>query len=79
MLAEDPCHDVDNSLLEELDRDVTAWGPACHAYWAIWGIVQAKEDIEAEEDEPEFDYIGYATGRMSAFRLEVKRLGLVTH
>ena len=78
MLAEDSCHDLD-SLLDDLDRDVTAWGPACHACWAIWGIVQAKEDIEAEVDEPEFDYIAYATGRMTDFRLEVRRLGLVAH
>jgi len=87
MLAEDPCCDNDgdningafSNLMDELDRDVQAWGAASHAGWAIWGIVQAKEDIEAGVDGPEFDYIGYATGRMAAFRLDLKKLGLVTH
>ena len=65
--------------MEELDRDVEAWGPASHAGWAIWGIVQAKEDIEGEVDEPEFDYVNYARGRMTAFRLDLKKLGVVTH
>lgn len=65
--------------MEELDRDVEAWGPASHAGWAIWGIVQAKEDIEGEVDEPEFDYVSYARGRMTAFRLDLKRLGVVNH
>ena len=70
MLAEDPL--VDNttlsSMVTELDRDVLIWGAASHAGWAIWGIVQAREDLEAAVSDPEFDYIGYAKGRMAAFR-----------
>jgi choline kinase len=68
-----------SDLIEELDRDVEAWGPASHAGWAVWGIVQAKEDIEAKVDEPEFDYIAYARGRMVAFRSDLKKLGIITH
>jgi choline kinase len=88
ILAEDPCRDNNDydkiggafsNLMEELDRDVEAWGPASHAGWAIWGIVQAKEDIEGKVVEPEFDYAGYARGRMTAFRSELKRLGLINH
>jgi choline kinase len=44
--------------------------------WAVWGIVQAKEDMEGKEDEPEFDYIGYARCRMEGFRRETKALGI---
>ena len=70
MLAEDPL--VETAALEAevaaLDRDVRVWGAASHAGWAIWGVVQAREDLEAGVDVPEFHYIGYARGRMAAFR-----------
>jgi len=63
--------DILEGELEKLDRQVKAWSPASHAMWAVWGIVQAKEDIEGKEGEPEFDYIGYARCRMKGFRREV--------
>lgn len=44
--------------------------------WAIWGLVQAREDVEGGVEEPEFDYIAYAQCRMEAFRRELKGLGL---
>lgn len=44
--------------------------------WAVWGIVQAREDLEASVEEPEFDYIQYAKSRMEGFRRELKALGL---
>jgi choline kinase len=44
--------------------------------WAIWGLVQAREDMEGEVEFPEFDYVGYAQCRMAAFRAELKSLGL---
>ncbi len=28
--------------------------------WAVWGIVQAREDVEGHVVEPEFDYLGYS-------------------
>ncbi|KAJ7770796.1 choline kinase cytoplasm [Mycena maculata] len=63
-------------LLPDLDKQVNAWSPASHAMWAIWGIVQAREDLENGVEEPEFDYIGYAQCRLTAFRRELKELGL---
>ncbi|KAJ7462733.1 choline kinase, cytoplasm [Mycena galericulata] len=63
-------------LVPDLDKQVKAWSPASHAMWAIWGLVQAREDLEGEVEEPEFDYIGYAQCRLAAFRRELKGLGL---
>lgn len=78
LLGEDP---VDSSEIEELlaalDYQVRIWSPASHGMWAIWGIVQAQEDIENNVTEPEFDYIGYAKGRMEAFRREILELGVI--
>jgi len=74
----------DISLLEE---QVTRWSPASHAMWAVWGIVQAREEVERaksavrldEEDEEVpaggFDYLLYAKGRFEAFRQGAKALG----
>ncbi|KAL8291672.1 hypothetical protein RQP46_001930 [Phenoliferia psychrophenolica] len=28
-----------------LEREVQVWEPSSHAMWAVWGIVQAKEDL----------------------------------
>ena len=60
-----------------LEDQVRAWSPASHAMWAIWGIVQARDDIEAAVEEPEFDYIGYARCRMEGFRRELRALGIL--
>lgn len=68
--------DIPEKELEKLDRQVRAWSPASHAMWAVWGIVQAKEDMEGKEGEPEFDYIGYARCRMKGFRQEISSLGI---
>ncbi|KAJ6604295.1 choline kinase, cytoplasm [Mycena vulgaris] len=63
-------------LMPDLDKQVKAWSPASHAMWAIWGLVQAREDVEGGVEEPEFDYLGYAQCRMAAFRKELEGLGL---
>lgn len=78
MLAEDPVSDsvTIDEMAKDLDRDVGIWGAASHAGWAIWGMVQAREDIEAGVTEPEFDYIGYALGRMASFRRDLESLGI---
>lgn len=78
MLADDPLLDDAKleAMIEDLDRDVLIWSAASHANWAIWGIVQAREDVEAAVTEPEFDYIGYAKGRMAAFRKDILALGI---
>lgn len=53
--------------------------------WAIWSIVQARDDLEQAatakandtiQDEPEFNYLGYALCRMEGFRRELVGLGL---
>jgi choline kinase len=49
-----------------LDFQVRAWSPASHAMWGIWGIIQAREELETGEDA-EFDYLKYAEGRLTAF------------
>ncbi|KAJ7596685.1 choline kinase, cytoplasm [Mycena floridula] len=63
-------------FFKKFDDQIRFWSPASHAMWAIWGIVQAREDIENDVQEPEFDYIGYARCRMAGFRREIKALGL---
>lgn len=32
---------------DRLDREVQLWSPATHAVWGLWGIVFAREDVEA--------------------------------
>jgi choline kinase len=62
--------------IKHLDEQVRFWSPSSHGMWAIWGLVQAREDVEANVTEPEFDYISYSRCRMAAFRREIKALGL---
>ncbi|KAG6866842.1 hypothetical protein C0991_008778 [Blastosporella zonata] len=62
--------------LRKLDEQVRYWSPASHGMWAIWGIVQAKEDMEGSVAEPEFDYLSYSICRMAAFRREIRALGI---
>ncbi|KAF8922282.1 kinase-like protein [Mucidula mucida] len=59
-----------------LDDQVHFWSPASHAMWAIWGVVQAREDLENGFAEPEFDYLGYSQCRMAGFRREIQALGV---
>ncbi|EIW80037.1 kinase-like protein [Coniophora puteana RWD-64-598 SS2] len=62
--------------LATLERQVRIWSAASHGMWAIWGIVQARDDLARGETQPEFDYIGYAQCRMQSFRREVEALGI---
>jgi len=55
-----------------LEHQVRMWSPASHAMWALWGLVQAREALEAKEGEPEFDYVAYARCRMNSFRRELR-------
>jgi len=59
-----------------LDSQVRAWSPASHLVWGLWGIVQAREELEANEGEPEFDFLGYAQCRLDGFRREIQALGV---
>lgn len=78
MLAEDPITDGDElaNLIKDLEWDVRVWNAASHAGWAIWGIVQAREDLESNIADAEFDYIQYAKGRMASFRQNIQTLGI---
>jgi len=67
----------DQALSDRMDQQVRYWGPASHALWAIWGIVQAREDAEGSIEQPEFDYIGYARCRMAAFKGSLHSLGIL--
>ena len=64
--------------LAKLERQVRLWSPASHGMWAIWGIVQAKDDVAKDRTgtEAEFDYIGYAKCRMENFFREIATLGV---
>ncbi|PFH49199.1 hypothetical protein AMATHDRAFT_63568, partial [Amanita thiersii Skay4041] len=42
------------TLLDKLDKQVRYWSPASHAMWAIWGVIQAREDVEGGVKHPEF-------------------------
>ncbi|KAI6159604.1 choline kinase cytoplasm [Pisolithus thermaeus] len=70
------CGVVSEANLAQLERQVRIWSPASHAVWAVWGIVQAKDNLERGIGEGEFDYIGYAKCRMEAFFRELDELGV---
>jgi len=57
---------------------VNIWSPASHGMWAMWGIVQARDDLERCRmgTDAEFDYIGYAKCRMGKFFHEIATLGV---
>jgi len=61
--------------LQLIDFQVRVWSPASHAMWAIWGIIQAREELEAEVDEEtEFEYLKYAQCRLISFSESVLSL-----
>ncbi|KIO15888.1 hypothetical protein M407DRAFT_34501 [Tulasnella calospora MUT 4182] len=63
--------------IDHLEGLVRAWSPASHATWALWGIVQARDDVKVTGDiGSEFNYIGYAVGRVEGFRREIAKLGI---
>ncbi|EFP84266.1 uncharacterized protein PGTG_10644 [Puccinia graminis f. sp. tritici CRL 75-36-700-3] len=67
-----------------LEQDVNLWSPASHAMWALWGLVQARDDLKVQldrwltaptpslssnsMDEFEFDYFSYSAERIILFR-----------
>jgi choline kinase len=67
---------ITDTKIQQLDKQVRAWSPASHAMWSLWGIVQAREDVDAGVTVPDFDYLGYAQSRMDGFRRELKELGI---
>ncbi|KXN83599.1 Putative choline kinase [Leucoagaricus sp. SymC.cos] len=65
------------SAIVKLDRQVKFWSPASHAHWTVWGLVQARDNLENRNETPEFDYIGYARCRMACFRRGLRDLGVL--
>ena len=78
MLAEDPIINGDEfaHFVKDLEWDVRIWSAASHANWAIWGVVQAREDLENNIADAEFDYIQYAKGRLASFREHIQAFGI---
>ena len=77
--------------MDLLEEQVKRWMPASHGMWAIWALVQARDDVERinrrmegkrqdgeEEDEDvmEFDYLLYASDRIRIFRDACRELGV---
>ena len=64
-------------MMKALEKQVQMWSPASHGMRAIWGVVQAKDTLEADDGgEPEFDYLGYARCRLEEFQRGLKGLDL---
>ena len=61
---------------DKLEAQVRAWSPAAQGMWAVWGVVQAREFVEGQDGEPEFDYLGHSQYRIDAFRRELIELGV---
>lgn len=52
-----------------LEGQVRVWSAACHGMWAVWSLVQAREQVEAGQLNvfEDFDYLGYASSRLGEF------------
>lgn len=37
--------------MQRLEDEVKVWEPSSHAWWAVWGIVQGKEDLMAQVEK----------------------------
>ncbi|KAF5384729.1 hypothetical protein D9757_006211 [Collybiopsis confluens] len=64
--------------VKNLEEQVRCWSPACHAMWAMWGLVQATDGIARNVTDSEFEYVGYSRARMAAFRRSIIALGVST-
>lgn len=54
--------DVSKEKVQALEGEVRTWSPASSVFWALWGIVQAEEQVLAVVEgndayEAEFDYL----------------------
>lgn len=72
---------ITQERVDALEREVRIWNPSSSVFWAIWGLVQSKETLEALRDakagfEPDFDYLSYALERMQMFRREARAIGV---
>ncbi|EJU01140.1 kinase-like protein [Dacryopinax primogenitus] len=73
-------HSATEEQLDQLEREVREWSPASHAMWAVWGLVQARDDVIGLVNEGvkaeggDFNYLRYARGRMEWFYRELQDL-----
>ncbi|KAJ9122437.1 hypothetical protein QFC22_001862 [Naganishia vaughanmartiniae] len=77
---------IEQERVDALEKEVRLWSPASSVFWALWGMVQAEEQIQRTKDvkdeeerakllASEFDYLKYALGRIRMFRREAAELG----
>jgi choline kinase len=69
--------DVSQERVEKLDYEVKAWSPACSVFWALWGIIQAGEQVSniltGDGAGVEFDYlVSTVVDDQSWFRAETQ-------
>lgn len=59
---------IEQSRVDALEKEVRLWSPASSVFWALWGIIQAEEQIQrvktitdpeerAKVEAAEFDYL----------------------
>ena len=41
----------EDARVQRLEDEVKIWEPSSHAMWAVWGIVQGKEDLLAQVEK----------------------------
>ena len=64
-------------MMNTLEKQVRLWTPAAHGMWSIWGIIQARDTLEADDGgEPEFDYLGCTRCRFEEFQQGLRDLGI---
>lgn len=71
---------IPSNQIVGLEREVRVWSPASSAFWALWGIVQANEQVEEVLQgkvaaEAGYDYMRYTLERINMFRDEAAKLG----
>ena len=53
--------DVSDERMAALEQEVRVWSPASSAFWSLWGIVQAEEQIggliSGDTQNIDFDYL----------------------
>ncbi|KAG0167619.1 hypothetical protein DFQ30_005854 [Apophysomyces sp. BC1015] len=50
------------TTVDALLKETSAWIMASHLYWGLWGLIQANQS------EIDFDYFSYSVQRLTAFR-----------
>lgn len=45
-----PSQEEEDHRVLELEEEVSIWSPASHAMWALWGLVQARDDLKIQLD-----------------------------